>query len=101
MSIKIKVTTAHEFNFDIMSTTEVEAVRIIYNRKAMFFLVSGAVSSILAIVCLVLFNFTEMILVPGILFFVFLIPAALLFWRGNIFHKGRKDCDIELERRSV
>ena len=100
MRIKIKVTTAHKFNFDIMNNEEVKAVRTLYNKKTMFHLVSGTVSAILTIICLILFNVIENVLVPGILFFVFLVPSIIFFWRGNIFYNGRKDCDDELERRT-
>ncbi|MHA1953840.1 MAG: hypothetical protein ACW96U_07835 [Candidatus Heimdallarchaeaceae archaeon] len=100
MRIRIKYTVAHKFNFDIMSTEQVEAARALYYRRALFFLICGSASVISTIICIILYNFTERILVPGILFFVFLLLAILFFWRRNIFDNGRKDCDAELEKRT-
>ncbi len=103
MRIRIKYTVAHKFNFDVMSTQQVEAARTLYYRKALFFLVCGSASVISFIISLVLSNFLnnpDIAFVFGILFWVFLVLSILLFWRWNIFDGGRKDCDAELEQRT-
>ena len=103
MRIRIKYTVAHKFKFDLMSTEQVEAARIHYYRKALFFLVCGSVSVITFIISIVLSNFLnnpDIAFIFGILFWVFLVLSILLFWRWNIFDGGRKDCDAELEKRA-